>query len=138
MIERLDRVAVAVSDLGAAAGFFERLLGIRFDARISDETMGLDAHYSPEGLELVAGKPGSFMEKLVNRQGEGVFCLVFKVRDMDAAVAHFRAQGLEPQNDVMFGALREVAFHPEAAHGLRIVLAAYPEAHPASVAVMQG
>lgn len=138
MIERLDRVAVAVSDLGAAAGFFERLLGIRFDARISDPKMGLDAHYSPQGLELVAGQPGSFMEKLVQRQGEGVFCLVFKVSDMDAAITHFRAQGLEPQNDVMFGSLREVAYHPDAAHGLRIVLAAYPEAHPASVAVLAG
>ncbi|WP_417629129.1 VOC family protein [Pararhodobacter aggregans] len=138
MIERLDRVALAVGDLEGATGFFERLLGIRFDPPLSDEAMGLDARYSPEGVELVAGKPGSFMEKLVQDRGEGVFCLVFKVRDMEAAVAHFRQMGLEPQNDVHFGALREVAFHPRDAHGLRIVLAAYPEAHPASVAVLGG
>lgn len=138
IIERLDRVAVAVSDLDGAAGFFERLLGIRFDAPLADPAMGLDARYSAQGLELVSGHAGSFMDKLVAKQGDGVFCIVFKVRDMAAAVAHFRAQGLEPQNDVHFGDLHEVAFHPSAAHGVRIVLAAYPEAHPATIAVQAG
>lgn len=136
IIDRLDRVAVAVGDIDAARGFFERLLGIRFDPRIGGNDMGLMAHYSPEGLELVSGEAGSFMDKLVSRQGEGVFCLVFKVRDMDAAVAHFAAQGVQPQDDVTFGDLREVAFHPRDAHGLRIVLAEYPEHHPATAAVL--
>ncbi|WP_029057874.1 VOC family protein [Stappia stellulata] len=136
-IERLDRVALGVRDIGEAAGFFEGLLGIRFDAPLSDDKLGMDARYSREGLELVAGHPGSVVEKFTRTRGEGVFCVVFKVSDMDAAVSHFRDHGLEPVNDVTFGALREVAFHPAKAHGLQIVLAAYPEPHPATAAAQE-
>lgn len=131
-IERLDRVALAVSDLDQGASFFERLLGLRFDPAVSDERLGMTARYSREGLELVSGTPGSVIDQFTKARGEGVFCVVFKVSDMEAAIAHFRDCGLEPVNDVTFGELREVAFHPKAAHGLQIVLAAYPEPHPAT------
>lgn len=134
-IERLDRVVVGVRDMAAAAGLFEDLLGVRFDPLLSDAGVGMDARYSREGLELVSGHPGSAVDKFTRGRGEGVFCVVFKVTDMDEAIAHLRARGLEPVNDVTFGQMREVAFHPSKAHGMQIVLAEYPEAHPATVAV---
>lgn len=137
-IERLDRVALGVRDIDTAASFFEGLLGIRFDPLLSDETVGMDARYSPQGLELVSGHPGTVIDKFTQARGEGVFCVVFKVTDMEEAIRHFRTNGLEPVNDVTFGALREVAFHPSKAHGLQIVLAEYPEPHPATTAVSQG
>ncbi|WP_425089053.1 VOC family protein [Stappia sp.] len=135
-IERLDRIALGVRDLDETAAFFEGLLGIRFDAPLSDDKLGMEARYSREGLELVAGHPGSVVDKFTSSRGEGVFCVVFKVLDMDEAVRHFREKGLEPVNDVTFGALREVAFHPARAHGLQIVLAAYPDPHPATAAAL--
>ena len=60
-IERLDRIALGVRDLDETAAFFEGLLGIRFDAPLSHDKLGMEARYSREGLELVAGHPGSIM-----------------------------------------------------------------------------
>lgn len=135
-IERLDRVVLGVRDMASVARFFEDLLGVTFDPLLSDPTVGMDARYSPQGLELVAGHPGTAVDKFTATRGEGVFCVVFKVTDMDEAIAHFRSKGLEPVNDVTFGAMREVAFHPSKAHGMQIVLAEYPERHPATQAVL--
>ena len=36
--------------------------------------------------------------------------------------------------DITFGAMREVAFHPKDSYGVEIVLAQYPEKHPATIA----
>ncbi|WP_158971260.1 VOC family protein [Chachezhania sediminis] len=137
-IERLDRVVLGVRDMDGVSGFFEDLLGLRFDPLLSDPAVGMDARYSREGLELVAGHPGTAVDRFTETRGEGVFCVVFKVADMDEAIAHFRARGLEPVNDVTFGAMREVAFHPAGSHGMQIVLAEYPERHPATDAVLGG
>ncbi|MGY6535517.1 MAG: VOC family protein [Pararhodobacter sp.] len=135
-IERLDRVVLGVRELDSATAFFEALLGLRFDPQISDASLGMEARYSREGLELVSGHKGTAVDRFTQSRGEGVFCVVFKVADMDEALAHMRQHGLDPVNDVTFGAMREVAFHPSGAHGMQIVLAAYPEQHPATVAVM--
>lgn len=135
-IERLDRVVLGVRDMEGVAGFFHDLLGIAFDPQLTDPGVGMDARYSCQGLELVTGHPGSAVDRFTETRGEGVFCIVFKVADMDDAIVHFRARGLEPVNDVTFGAMREVAFHPAKAHGMQIVLAEYPERHPATEAVL--
>ena len=137
-IERLDRVVLGVRDMDAVSAFFQDLLGLTFDPLLSDPDLGMDARYSLQGLELVAGQPGTAVDKFTRTRGEGIFCVVFKVSDMDEAIAHFRDKGLEPVNDVTFGAMREVAFHPAKAHGLQIVLAEYPERHPATEAVLGG
>jgi methylmalonyl-CoA/ethylmalonyl-CoA epimerase len=135
-IEKMERVAVAVRDMDKAAQFFEGLLGIRFDPEIDGSELGMAARYSADGLELVTGSEGSVIDRFTASHGEGVFCVVFKVSDMDAAIAHFQEKGLKPVNDVVFGNMREVAFHPRDSFGLQIVLAEYAVSHPATHAVL--
>ena len=135
-IEKMERVALAVRDLDKASPFFEELLGIRFDPIIDGSDLGMTARYSADGLELVAGTENSAIDKFIESRGEGVFCVVFKVSDMTAALAHFVGKGLKPVNDVTFGGLREVAFHPRDSFGLQIVLSEYDSIHPATHAVM--
>jgi len=38
--------------------------------------------------------------------------------------------------DIKAGTMREVAFHPKDAYGVEIVLAEYPDIHPATVATL--
>ncbi|MDO9526999.1 MAG: VOC family protein [Gemmobacter sp.] len=135
-IEKMERVAVAVRDMDKAAPFFEELLGVRFDPVIESPELGMSGRYSAEGLELVAGTEGSVIDKFIDGRGQGVFCVVFKVTDMDAAISHFAGKGLKPVNDVTFGAMREVAFHPRDSFGLQIVLAEYNAVHPATYAAL--
>ncbi|MEM9177366.1 MAG: VOC family protein [Myxococcota bacterium] len=139
MIEKIDRIAIAVKDLKTSAAFFSDLLGVTWDTGHGAPEvlgrLGLEASYSPSGLELVASTAeGSFIERFIERRGEGVYAVVLKVADMDAAVAHFEAKGLRKTVDFTSGEMREVAFDTEQTHGVGIVLAAYPDRHPATIA----
>lgn len=135
-VEKLERVALAVRDMDEVAPFFERLLGVRFDPKVESPELGMTGRYTAEGLELVSGIAGSVIDQFVKHRGQGVFCVVFKVSDMDEAIVHFAEMGLEPVKDVTFGGLREVAFHPRDSFGLQIVLAEYAASHPATIAVL--
>ncbi len=51
-------------------------------------------------------------------------------------IKKFEEKGLKVAGDVTVGAMREVAFHPKGSHGVQIVLAEYPDRHPATIAAM--
>lgn len=142
MIEKIDRIALAVKDIEKSAAFFTDLLGVKWDGgEGSDEVkentadLGMRATYSPSGLELIEStKPGSIIDKFIQKRGEGLWGLVLKVKDMEAAMKHFKARGMVVVGDYMIGEMREVAYHPKHSHGVEIILCEYPDRHPASVA----
>ena len=70
--------------------------------------------------------------------GEVLTALVFKVKNLDEAVEKFKQKGMRVAGEVKVGDLREVGFHPKNAYGVEIVLAEYPEKHPATVAAEAG
>ncbi len=138
VFERIERIAVGVRDLKRAEEFFSSLLDIRFDEALEEKRLNLRAAYSAFGLELVEPTaPGSLMDAFIQNRGEGVFCIVIKVSDMDQAVRIFEDRGLKPAGEMRFGGLKEVAFHPKGCFGLQIVLAEYTEKHPATVAAKE-
>jgi methylmalonyl-CoA/ethylmalonyl-CoA epimerase len=135
MFEKIDRVAIAVKDLEKAKDFFSDLLDIDFDIVGQNDALGMRGAYSASGLELIeSSRPDSMIAKFIEQRGEGLWALVLKVRDMDEAIKKFKEKGLKIAGDVKAGTMREVAFHPKGSHGVEIVLAEYPEKHPATVA----
>ncbi len=135
MFEKIERVAIAVKDLDKAKDFFSDLLDIDFDIVGEMEHLGMRGGYSAFGLELIeSSSPGSLIERFIDQRGEGLWAVVIKVKNMDAAVAKCLEKGLKVAGDVRCGAMREVAFHPKDSFGVEIVLAEYPEKHPATVA----
>lgn len=139
MIQRIDRIAIAVKDLDEARGFFSDLFGIDFDEPRTHDALGMRGCYSVCGLELIEPtREESLIGRFIRNRGEGVWALVLKVRDMEEAVSAFTAKGLRVAGEVKVGQMREVAFHPKESFGVELVLAEYPEKHPAMVAVMSG
>ncbi len=137
MFEGIDRVAIAVKDLDKAVKFYSELLDIDFDVFPGHEGLGMRGGYSASGLELLEGtSPDSTIGKFVKERGEGLWCIVFKVKNMDEAIKRFAEKGLKPVNDISVGTMREVSFHPKDAFGVEITLAEYPAKHPATVAAM--
>jgi methylmalonyl-CoA/ethylmalonyl-CoA epimerase len=137
MFEKIDRIAIAVKDLEKAKEFFSDLLGIDFDIVGQHRELGMRGAYSACGLELLEStRPDSIIGRFLEQRGEGLWALVLKVRNMDETVKQFKAKGLQVAGDVKAGAMREVAFHPKGSYGVEIVLAEYPEKHPATVAAM--
>ena len=138
MFEKIDRVAIAVADLDKAMVFFSELLDIDFDEVSEGADIGMRGTYSAFGIELIEPThPDSIIGKYLQQRGEGVWALVLKVSDMDEAVQRFKDKGLKMAGEITAGKMREVAFHPKGSHGVEIVLAEYPEMHPATVATKQ-
>ena len=139
MFERIDRVAIAVRNLEEAERFFSDLLNIEFDPPGQTEELGMRGAYSKCGLELITSThPDSVIGRFLKQRGEGVWALVLKVKNMDEAVKKFEQKGLRVAGDIQFKGMREVAFHPKDSYGVEIVLAEYPEMHPATVAGILG
>jgi len=139
VFEKIERIAVGVGDLEKAKDFFSSLLDIRFDQNLTEESFNIRAAYSSFGLELVGSTaPGSMIDRFMQSRGEGVFCIVIKVSDMNEAVRRFEKKGLQKVDELHFGNLKEVAFHPKGAYGVQIILSEYEEKHPATVAALEG
>ena len=137
MFEKIDRIAIAVKDLEKATAFFSDLLDIEFDIVGSSQELGMRGGYSACGLELIEPThPQSIIGRFLEQRGEGLWAVVLKVKNMDEAIKKFKEKGLKVAGDVTAGAMREVAFHPKGSYGVEIVLAEYPEKHPATVAAL--
>jgi methylmalonyl-CoA epimerase len=132
--QQIDHVGIAVTDLDSSIAQYQELLGVSPSLRKRMERDGIDAAMLDLGsthVELIAPTgPGSSISAFLEKRGEGVHHVAYRVDDIRAALAQLRGQGArlldeEPRVGVM-GHL--VAFiHPKSAGG---VLTELVEAHP--------
>lgn len=135
-VKRIERVALAVSDLDEAQTFFERWFGAAFGPEELIEDMGI--RYRPfevgeSRMELLqATRPDSPVSRFLEANGgPGVHHITFEVDDLDAAVEELEARGGRiayrhdyPPGVTFEGMLwREAFVHPKDAFGVLIHLA---------------
>lgn len=139
MFEGIDRVAIAVNDLDEAMVRFATLFDTTFQELPPSPELGIRACYGSSGLELVESTNSETeLGKSIAEKGEGLWGLVYRVKDMDEGVKHMKLQGMRKIGEIKVGKMHEVIFHPKDAHGVMVVLAAYPDIHPATVAIKTG
>jgi hypothetical protein len=80
-------------------------------------------------LELIhSPDPDNFINRFIEKRGEGVHHVTLKVESLDEAVEHCRRQGIEPFDINVSDPLWKEAFiHPRDALGVLIQLAEFPE-----------
>ncbi|NPV60452.1 MAG: hypothetical protein HPY75_12450 [Actinobacteria bacterium] len=131
LVEKLDHVAFAVRDKHRAANYLTNVLGAKevFDMewggfRFTTFLMG-----SGSMLELVySDDPGNFVNRFIEKRGEGIHHLTFKVRDIEEMVEHLRSRGLNPFDINTSNELwKECYVHPREALGTLIQFAEFPE-----------
>lgn len=127
---RLDHVAVAVRDLGAAVAFFE-LLGLRFEPNWetveSEQVIVAFAAVDQIGhLELVAPThESSAIHRYLEKKGPGLHHLCFLVDDLKTLETKLRSQGILFVNEQLkLGAHQRLInfIHPKSAQGVLIEL----------------
>ena len=125
----LDHVAIAVIDLDAALGEYERLYGVRPLYREVVEEQGVEEAMIAMGGSFVQllqplspeTPVGTFLEK----NGEGLHHLAFAVADIEIALADLVAEGarLIDESPRIGGRGAKIAFvHPKQAAGTLIEL----------------
>ncbi len=100
LVERIDHVGLAVSDLDAAIDFYARVFGLAAVHEEVNEEQGVreamvDVAGSGSFLQLLAPlRPDSPIGKFLARNGEGMQQLAFRVADIDVASQRLRDAGV--------------------------------------------
>ncbi|MFC1823297.1 VOC family protein [Thermodesulfobacteriota bacterium] len=130
-IDGIDHVAIRVKDLEKAKKFFEDVFETKFYELGDIEELDIRSIVDRHGIELVSpllqdGPTSRVLEKF----GEGMTLLSFKVQDLDAAVKEMEAKGVRMTLRMRNGDLEGATFHPEDTFGVFIELIEYKTEEP--------
>lgn len=124
-VERIDHIHAITRDLDGAARLFGGILGKEFSPVW--EGFGVRARFHPLGFEwMEPTDPNGMAVQLLDSMGEGVFCISFKVPDVDEAIAEMESRGIKLIEKFQVGKVTEAMFEPTNAFGVMIELCEYP------------
>jgi methylmalonyl-CoA epimerase len=99
MIEKLDHIGVAVKDLDQAMKLYKDVFGIEPSLVYESSYTKAKIAFFPIGdmrVELIQPvSPESTMGKFLEKRGEGIHHIAYKVRDVDALLSHVEAKGVQ-------------------------------------------
>ena len=124
IVDYVDHVGVAVTDIDEAMGFFQRVFGTPVAAVEELEDQGVRACLIEVGqtrLELLQPTgPETPVGRFIERRGEGLHHLAFNVKDVAMGLEAVKGQGLQVIDEAPREGLSGlIAFiHPRSAHGV--------------------
>lgn len=136
LVEKIDHVVLGVRDAEKAMKFFKELLGLEFDEIGESKELKFKSYMSPEGLELlIPTSPESGVENFLQKRGEGVFALSFKVTDAEAVAKKAQEMGIRIIGKIERENFKEIFLHPKDCFGVQILLTEYRDYHGCTVAL---
>lgn len=132
ILENLYHVAIAVKDLSAVEKIYETALGLKVEHRevIEDQGVNTSMLVPKDGgtaIELLEPlDENSPISKFLEKRGEGIHHICFKVDDIEAVLERLKKQGVRLIDETPRpGAYNSrVAFiHPKAMNGVLVELA---------------
>jgi len=95
--EKIDHICIVVRDLAKARRVYEDRLGfdLAYEYIAESESIKVARYYVGEvALELMEPtRPDSEVGRFLERRGEGLFLISYRVADVEAALAEYRAKG---------------------------------------------
>ena len=129
LLTEIDHVAIAVRDLDAAVDYYRRAFGARVTHREVVESDGVEEALlavADSYIQLTAAtRPDSPVARFIERRGEGLHHVGYRVADCAAALASMVAAGATPVDGAPRPCSRgtTVAFvHPKSSFGTLIEL----------------
>ena len=134
MLNKIEHVALAVTDLDSAIAHYERVWGLGVTHRERVEDQGVEEAMLPLGeshLQLLgATGPDTTVGRFLERRGEGLHHIGYEVHDLAGTLASLKEQGVEliDEEPRPGGRGHLVAFvHPKSNHGLLVELIQRPD-----------
>lgn len=129
MLTEIDHVAIAVNDLEAAVDYYQRAFGATIDHREIVERDGVEEvllKVADSYIQLLTPtRPDSPVAKAIEKRGEGLHHVGYRVDDCAAAIEQLRAAGATLIDEAPRPGSRgtTVAFvHPKGSFGTLIEL----------------
>ncbi len=125
----LDHIHIAVKDLKRAVALFSKLM----DAKPSGVFESTEGNFRFQFVKLgpvVAQmmeptSPDSLIAQFIERRGEGLHSMSFKVINLDKAVADLQAAGFQLLGRSDTGYIKQAHFNPKDTFGITVELCEY-------------
>lgn len=96
-VERIDHICIAVRDLEKARQAYEGILGLELDIlyKVEREQIKVARYYIGDvALELMEStSPDGEVTKFIEKKGEGVFLISYRVANVDETLAELKGKG---------------------------------------------
>ena len=129
MVNKIDHIGIAVSNLDETLKFYEDVLGIKCVSKEEVEDQKVKVAFLPVGdteIELLEStdKEGP-ISRYIDKKGEGVQHIAYRVDDIEAAIAECQEKGIimideEPRYGA--GGAKIAFLHPKSTFGALIEL----------------
>lgn len=128
-MNKIEHIGIAVKDLNAANEIYRKLLGYTHYKTEKVDGEGVNTSFFTCGdskIELLeATKPDSAIAKFIEKKGEGVHHIAFKVDDIKTEIERLKNEGFVVLNEEpkMGADNKWVAFlHPKSSNGVLVEL----------------
>lgn len=129
MIKKVDHIGIAVKDLDETLKFYEDVLGIKAQGNEVIEEQKVRVAFLPIGdteIELLEStEENGPISKFIEKKGEGIQHIAYKVDDIDKAIEEMKSKGIRMIDEKpRYGAGgAKIAFlHPKSTFGVLIEL----------------
>lgn len=127
MIKKIDHLGIAVKDMEAALKFYEGALGLTATKTEVVEEQKVKVAFIPVGdtkVELLEStSPDGPVAKYIEKNGEGVQHIAFKVDNIEEALEQLKAKGvrlIDEKPRIGAGGAKIAFIHPKASFGTLI------------------
>ncbi|SHJ08860.1 methylmalonyl-CoA epimerase [Lutispora thermophila] len=129
MVTKVDHIGVAVNNLEESVKFYEEILGLKLHGIETVEEQKVKVAFLPIGdteIELLeATTPDSPIAKFIEKKGQGVQHVAFRVENIEEALEEMRRLGIQLIDEKPrygAGGARIAFLHPKSTNGLLVEL----------------
>jgi len=128
-ILKIDHLGIAVNSIDVGRTFWSDILGLDFEGAETVEEQKVTTAFFPVGeseVELLESTaPDGPVAKYIEKRGQGIQHIAFRVADIDAALAELKAKGVQlidqmPRKGA--GGAKIAFLHPKATGGVLVEL----------------
>lgn len=128
-ILKIDHLGVAVNSIDQGKSFWTEALGLTFEGTETVTEQRVTTAFLPVGeseVELLEStSPDGPIAKYIEKRGEGIQHIAFRVEDLDAALAELKAKGVRLIDETPrkgAGGARIAFLHPKSTNGVLVEL----------------
>lgn len=129
MVKKIDHIGIAVSNLDETLEFYKNVLGLELHGTEVIEEQKVKVAFLPVGdseVELLEStSPEGPIAKFIEKKGQGIQHVAFKVDDIEAALEEMKAKGIrliDEKPRYGAGGARIAFLHPKSTNGVLIEL----------------
>jgi methylmalonyl-CoA/ethylmalonyl-CoA epimerase len=126
-VKHIDHIGVAVKDIGQAGKFYTDILGIKLQEEevVADQKVRVAfLPITDSEIELLQSTdPDGPVAKFIEKKGEGIQHIAFRVENIDQALAEMKAKGIKMIDEkprIGAGGAKIAFVHPKETNGVLV------------------